>query len=119
MDRALPEYNTILHQKWIAENRRTHKKKIRDTKCIVDNKLPLALKYPHIKSKKELIIEGKSKFKISIFKLILFFILNYREMHTNRKIKSSSPRKDDQHTRRASDSSSTIQCNKVFAEEFE
>ena len=40
-------------------------------------------------------------------------------MHTNRKIKSSSPRKDDQHTRRASDSSSTIQCNKVFAEEFE
>ena len=73
MDRALPEYNTILHQKWIAENRRTHKKKIRDTKCIVDNKLPLALKYPHIKSKKELIIEGKFEFKISIFKLILFF----------------------------------------------
>ena len=59
MDRALPEYNTILHQKWIAENRRTHKKKIRDTRCVVDNKLPLALKYPHIKSKKELIIEER------------------------------------------------------------
>jgi hypothetical protein len=69
MDRALPEYNTILHQKWIAENRRTHKKKIRDTKCVVDNKLPTALRYPHIKSKKELIIEGK----FFILSPVLFF----------------------------------------------
>ena len=59
MDRALPEYNTILHKKWIAENKRMHKKKVQTMTKQIDNNLPSAMKYPIIKSKKELIIEGK------------------------------------------------------------
>jgi hypothetical protein len=60
MDRALTEYNTVLHQKWITENKKLHKKGVRDQSSRVDNKLPEACKYPIVKSKKELIIEGKN-----------------------------------------------------------
>ena len=40
MDRALTEYNTVLHQKWITENKKQHKKKVRETGAMVDNRLP-------------------------------------------------------------------------------
>ena len=59
MDRALPEYNTILHQKWNRENKRNRKKKMQEVESRVDNRMPEALKYPQIKTKKELIIECK------------------------------------------------------------
>ena len=59
MDRALPEFNTILHKKWNLENKRIHKRKIQGMTARIDNSLPEACKYPLIKSKKELQIEGK------------------------------------------------------------
>jgi len=59
MDRALPENNTVLNKKWILENKRMHKRKVFGMEKRIDNALPNACKYPIIKSKKELIIEGK------------------------------------------------------------
>ncbi len=59
MDRALTEYNTILHQKWINEGKRANRRKLRETGHRVDNRMPEAYKYPIIKTKKELIIECK------------------------------------------------------------
>ena len=59
MDRALPEYNTILHKKWINENRRIHKRKVLGSTKLIDNELPASMKYPLVKTKKELLIEGK------------------------------------------------------------
>lgn len=61
MDRALPEFNTILHKRWNLENKRMHKKKIQTTTARIDNSLPVACRYPLIKSKKEFIIERKCK----------------------------------------------------------
>lgn len=63
MDRALTEYNTVLHQKWITENKKQHRKKVRETGARIDNRLPKACQYPIVKTKKELIIEGKNFFK--------------------------------------------------------
>ena len=65
MDRALPEFNTILHKKWNQQNKRLHKKKINQCVASVDNNLPTAVKYPINKAKKELLIECKSQ--ISFF----------------------------------------------------
>lgn len=62
MDRALTEYNTVLHQKWIIENKKKHRTKVRETGARVDNRLPEACKYPIVKTKKELIIEGEFLF---------------------------------------------------------
>ena len=31
MDRALPEFNTILHKKWILENKKLNRKKLQNT----------------------------------------------------------------------------------------
>jgi len=55
----MPEFNTILHKKWISEAKRMHKRKIIGTQKCIDNSLPTACKYPIVKSKKELLIEGK------------------------------------------------------------
>jgi hypothetical protein len=59
MDRALPEFNTVLHKKWIQETKRLNKKKLQETSSRVDNALPNAYKYPIVKTKKEMLIEGK------------------------------------------------------------
>ena len=59
MDRALPEFNTILHKKWNQENKRIHKDKVRNITARVDNSVPDSYKYPIVKSKKEMLIEGK------------------------------------------------------------
>ena len=59
MDRGLPEFNTILHKKWNLENKRRHKTKIAGQGSQVDNGLPKAYGYPIVKTKKEMIIEGK------------------------------------------------------------
>jgi hypothetical protein len=59
MDRALPEFNTILHKKWNALNKKMHKKKLAATTAAVDNNMPHAMQYPLVKTKKDLIIEGK------------------------------------------------------------
>jgi hypothetical protein len=53
MDRALPEFNRILHKKWQQHNKRLHKIKILETKSLVDNHEPSSLRYPLIKTKKE------------------------------------------------------------------
>ena len=53
MDRALPEFNTVLHKKWNMEKRKMHRKKVQSTTARVDNGLPEAYKYPIIKSKKD------------------------------------------------------------------
>ena len=67
MDRALPEFNTVLHKKWNALNKNRHKKKIQGTSAAVDNNLPTALQYPLVKIKKEMIIEGKCIFVTYLF----------------------------------------------------
>lgn len=59
MDRALPEFNTVLHKKWNLMNKKMHKKKLGESSAAIDNHLPLALNYPIVKSKKEMLIEGK------------------------------------------------------------
>ena len=59
MDRALPEFNTILHKKWNAERKRLHKRGVLESRPLVDNSIPDAYKHPIVKSKKEMIIEGK------------------------------------------------------------
>ena len=53
MDRALPEFNTVLHKRWNRENKFMHKKKIMTSQPRIDNSMPNAMKYPIIKSKKE------------------------------------------------------------------
>jgi len=59
MDRALPEFNTILHKKWNLEKKRIHKRRLVESQPRVDNNVPSAYRYPIVKSKKEMIIEGK------------------------------------------------------------
>ena len=59
MDRALPEFNTVLHKKWNAINKKMHKKKIQGTSATVDKSMPVAMQYPIVKVKKEMLIEGK------------------------------------------------------------
>ena len=71
MDRALPEFNTILHKKWNAERKRQHKRGLLESRPLVDNGLPTAYKHPIVKSKKEMIIEGK---KIWIYIIINGFV---------------------------------------------
>lgn len=59
MDRALPEFNTILHKKWITQTKRLNKQKLQATTARVDNGPPVAYQYPLVKTKKEMLIEGK------------------------------------------------------------
>ena len=59
MDRALPEFNTVLHKKWIQDAKRMHRKKLQLTTSRVDNSLPSSYNYPIVKSKKEMIIEDR------------------------------------------------------------
>lgn len=58
MDRALPEYNRILHKKWQTYSKRVHKQKLYESRPAVDNNEPSSFKYPIIKLKKEQILEG-------------------------------------------------------------
>jgi hypothetical protein len=58
MDRALPEYNKILHKKWQTYSKRIHKQRITETRPAIDNNEPSSFKYPIIKLKKEQILEG-------------------------------------------------------------
>lgn len=53
MDRALPEFNRVLHKKWLAHNRKLHRQKLVESKPQVDNSEPSSLRYPLIKTKKE------------------------------------------------------------------
>ena len=62
MDRALHEFNTVLHKKWNALNKKMHKKKIQGCSATVDNSMPVAMQYPIVKVKKEMLIEGKYLF---------------------------------------------------------
>ena len=62
MDRALPEFNRVLHKKWLASNKRMHKSKIGDSRPVVDNTMPSSFRYPLIKTKKEQLLEGKLTF---------------------------------------------------------
>jgi hypothetical protein len=59
MDRGLPEFNTVLHKKWNLQNKKRHKTKIAEQAPLVDNALPRAYAHPIVKTKKEMIIEGK------------------------------------------------------------
>lgn len=63
MDRALPEFNTILHKRWVNDVKKMHKEKLKSTTARVDNNVPDSYKYPIVKSKKEMLIEGKSNSK--------------------------------------------------------
>ena len=67
MDRALPEYNTVLHKKWNVQNRKLHKKKVQEQHSHIDNGRPKAYAYPIVKTKKEMIIEGKYHFVEKVF----------------------------------------------------
>jgi len=67
MDRALPEFNTILHKKWTQDKKRIHKRHLLESQPRVDNNRPSAYNYPIIKSKKEMIIEGKKSHSIFLF----------------------------------------------------
>ena len=60
MDRAIPEFNRVVNKKWQQHQKRIHKQKIIETRPLVDNNVPSALRYPIIKTKKEQILEGKS-----------------------------------------------------------
>jgi hypothetical protein len=71
MDRALPEFNTVLHKKWNLQNKRMHRRKVQESCPAVDNTLPVAYKYPIVKSKKEMIIEGK----FALLKLISYLTM--------------------------------------------
>ncbi len=53
MDRALPEYNRVIHKKWLDRNKKLYRRKINESKPLVDNNMPSSLKYPIIKTKKE------------------------------------------------------------------
>jgi hypothetical protein len=46
-------------KKNIQENKKIHRQKLRAMSKRIDNELPSACKYPLVKSKRELIIEGK------------------------------------------------------------
>ena len=59
MDRALPEFNRVLHKKWMAQSKRLHKQKLYESKPIIDMGEPSSLRYPIIKLKKEQLLEGK------------------------------------------------------------
>ena len=61
MDRALPEFNRVLHKKWQAQNKKLHRQKIIETRPMVDKHEPSSLRYPLIKTKKEQILEGRVK----------------------------------------------------------
>jgi hypothetical protein len=58
MDRALPEFNRVLHKKWLAQNKRMHRMKLGDSKPVIDNTTPNSFRYPLIKTKKEQLLEG-------------------------------------------------------------
>ena len=59
MDRGIPEYNRLVTKKWNEYTKRLHKQGIVHTRPQVDTSLPESLKYPIIKTKKEMINEGK------------------------------------------------------------
>lgn len=63
----MPEYNRVLHKKWLAHNKRIHKQHIYDTRPVVDNNVPSSFRYPIIKLKKEQILEGKPSTSFSFF----------------------------------------------------
>lgn len=73
MDRALPEFNRVLHKKWLTQNKRLHRQKILETRPMVDNQIPESYRHPIVKSKREQLIEG------TIFLIVKNAIL--REMH--------------------------------------
>jgi hypothetical protein len=52
------EYS-VLTKKWLDQNKRLHRKRILQVDKRIDNSLPEAYKHPLVKSKKELLIEGK------------------------------------------------------------
>ena len=58
MDRAV-EFETVLDKKRLKDNRKIHKKNLRGATAVIDNKEPQCYKYPLVKSKKEMLIEGK------------------------------------------------------------
>ncbi len=59
MDRALPEYNRVLHKKWLSAQRRLHKDRLHQSRPQVDTSVPSACRYPLVKSKKEQILEER------------------------------------------------------------
>jgi len=52
------EFNSLAKRQ-ILENKKIHRKRLLECRPAVDNSMPVAYKYPLIKSKKELLIEGK------------------------------------------------------------
>ena len=60
MDRALPEFNRILHKKWMDQNKRIYKQRLNESKPLIDNNEPSAVRYPLIKLKKEQLLEGNN-----------------------------------------------------------
>eukprot|EP00347_Sterkiella_histriomuscorum_P004050 403361935 len=59
MDRGIPEYNRVLNKKWLDYNKKLHKQSIYQVKPTVDNAMPDSLRYPLIKTKREMIIEER------------------------------------------------------------
>lgn len=59
MDRALPEYNRVIHEKKLHDMKVKHVERIRTVSHVVDNKIPTAYKFPGNTAKKDLMIECK------------------------------------------------------------
>jgi hypothetical protein len=51
---------SVFTRRQVLENKKMHRKKLYETRPAIDNSLPVACKHPLVKSKKELLIEGKS-----------------------------------------------------------
>ena len=59
MDRGEPIFNHVIHKKWTQKAQRRHRSNLRQVRPVIDNREPACLKYPLVKTKKEMIIEGK------------------------------------------------------------
>ena len=59
MDRALPEFNRILHKKWLDKNKKLHREKVKGMAPRIDMSMPKSYNFPISTGKKDYLIEGK------------------------------------------------------------
>jgi hypothetical protein len=52
MNRALPEFNRVIHKRQMDFQKKMHKDKLRDTSPMIDNAVPAACNFPLSKGKK-------------------------------------------------------------------
>eukprot|EP00347_Sterkiella_histriomuscorum_P013852 403363119 len=83
MDRALPEFNRVLHQKWLKQSKRLHRQKLGESKPVVDNSLPGSFRYPIIKTKKEQLLEERCTEIEKANRILLEKMTNIMTNHQN------------------------------------